>query len=97
MRVSEGSEIIPTRSWQAYSKQVCLWDLAQIICIAFIIQVAWAIYYLSCLSDLEYLIFCCHSVATLLALCISEIGTAFRHNIVSCQLTVLLKIEQLDL
>lgn len=34
---------IPTRSWQAYSKQVCLWDLAQIICIAFIIQVAWAI------------------------------------------------------
>ena len=36
-------KIIPTRSWQAYSKQVCLWDLAQIICIAFIIQVAWAI------------------------------------------------------
>ena len=35
--------LIPTRSWQAYSKQVCLWDLAQIICIAFIIQVAWAI------------------------------------------------------
>lgn len=43
MRVSEGSEIIPTRSRQAYSKQVCLWDLAQIICIAFIIQVARAI------------------------------------------------------
>ena len=35
--------LIPTRSRQAYSKQVCLWDLAQIICIAFIIQVAWAI------------------------------------------------------
>jgi len=34
---------IPTRSRQAYSKQVCLWDLAQIICITFIIQVAWAI------------------------------------------------------
>lgn len=38
-----GEGIIPTRSSQAYSKQVCLWDLAQIICIAFIIQVAWAI------------------------------------------------------
>lgn len=35
--------IIPTRSRQAYSKQVRLWDLAQIICITFIIQVAWAI------------------------------------------------------
>ena len=34
---------VPARSRQAYSKQVCLWDLAQIICIAFIIQVAWAI------------------------------------------------------
>ena len=34
---------IPTRSRQSYSKQVCLWDLAQIICIVFIIQVAWAI------------------------------------------------------
>lgn len=31
------------RSHQTYSKQVCLWDLAQILCIAFIIQVAWAI------------------------------------------------------
>ena len=30
----------PTRSRQAYSKQVCLWDLVQIICITFIIQVA---------------------------------------------------------
>ena len=36
-------KIIPTRSRQAYSKQICLWDLAQIICIAFIIQVARAI------------------------------------------------------
>lgn len=80
------SAIIPTRSWQAYSKQVCLWDLAQIICIAFIIQVAWAICF-----------FCCHYVATLLALCISEIGTAFRHNIVSCQLAALLKKERLGL
>ena len=43
MRVSGVFGIIPTRSRQAYSKQVCLWDLAQIICIAFIIQVAWAI------------------------------------------------------
>lgn len=34
------TRIIPTRSRQAYSKQVNLWDLAQIICITFIIQVA---------------------------------------------------------
>ena len=32
-------EIIPTRSCQKYSKQFCLWDLAQIIWIAFIIQI----------------------------------------------------------
>ena len=31
--------IIPTRSRQAYSKQVCLWVIAQIICIVFIIQI----------------------------------------------------------
>ena len=37
------SGIIPTRSRQACSKQACLGDLAQIICITFIIQVAWAI------------------------------------------------------
>lgn len=37
------SEIIRTRSYQAYSKQICLYDLAQIIYIAFIIQVAWII------------------------------------------------------
>ena len=35
--------LIPTRSRQACSKQACLGDLAQIICITFIIQVAWAI------------------------------------------------------
>ena len=35
--------IIPTRSRQTCSKQVCLWDLAQVICITFIIQVARAI------------------------------------------------------
>lgn len=55
------------------------------------------LYYFHYSGSIGYLTFCCHSVATLLALCISEIGTAFRHNIVSCQLTVLLKIEQLDL
>ena len=36
-------KITPSRSRQPYSKQVCLWDLVQIICITFIIQVAWAI------------------------------------------------------
>ena len=35
--------IIPTRSCQAYSKRICLWDLAQSICIVFIIQIVWAI------------------------------------------------------
>ena len=35
--------ITPTRSRQTCSKQVCLWDLAQVICITFIIQVARAI------------------------------------------------------
>lgn len=35
--------VILTHPRQAYSKQVCLWDLAQIICIAFIIQAAWDI------------------------------------------------------
>ena len=43
MRVSEGSEIIPIRSRQTYSKRNCLWDLAQSICIVFIIQIVWAI------------------------------------------------------
>ena len=41
--VNHANKSLLTRSRQAYSKQVCLWDLAQIICIAFIIQVAWAI------------------------------------------------------
>ena len=36
-------EIIPTRSCQKYSKQFCLWDLAQSIGILFIIQMADAI------------------------------------------------------
>ena len=36
-------QIIPIRSRQTYSKQVCLWDLAQIICITFIIQIVSAI------------------------------------------------------
>lgn len=35
--------LIPTRSRQAYSKQACLWDLAQIIYIAFITQMVWVI------------------------------------------------------
>lgn len=37
MRVSEVSEFIPTRSRQLYSKRICLWDLAQSVCIVFII------------------------------------------------------------
>ena len=36
-------KIIPTRSCQKYSKQFCLWDLAQSIGILFIIQMADAI------------------------------------------------------
>ena len=43
MRVSEASEIIPTRSCQKCSKQFCLWDLAQSIGILFIIQIVGAI------------------------------------------------------
>lgn len=43
MRVSEGSEIIPTRSCQKFSKQICLWDLAQGIGIISIIQIVEAI------------------------------------------------------
>ena len=35
--------VIPTRSRQACSKQACLGNLAQIICITFIIQVVQAI------------------------------------------------------
>ena len=35
--------IIPTRSCQKFSKQICLWDLAQIIGILFIIQIVEAI------------------------------------------------------
>ena len=43
MRVSEVSEIIPTRSCQKFSKQICLWNLAQGIGIIFIIQIVGAI------------------------------------------------------
>ena len=35
--------LIPTRSRQTYSKRICLWDLAQSVCIVFIIQIVWAI------------------------------------------------------
>lgn len=35
--------IIPTRSCQKFSKQICLWDLAQTIGILFIIQIVEAI------------------------------------------------------
>ena len=35
--------VIPTRSCQKFSKQICLWDLAQSIGILFIIQIAEAI------------------------------------------------------
>ena len=38
--------LIPIRFRQAYAKHVCLWDLAQIIYITFIIQVARAIWFL---------------------------------------------------
>ena len=34
---------IPIRSCQKFSKQICLWDLAQIIGILFIIQIVEAI------------------------------------------------------
>ena len=41
--VSRFPGIIPTRSCQKFSKQICLWDLAQSVCIVFIIQIVWAI------------------------------------------------------
>ena len=37
------SEDIPIRSCQKFSKQICLWDLVQIIGILFIIQIVEAI------------------------------------------------------
>ena len=43
MRVFAVSSVIPTRSCQKFSKQICLWDLAQRIGILFIIQIAEAI------------------------------------------------------
>ena len=39
MRVFAVSSVIPTRSLQENIKQFCLWDLAQIIGILFIIQI----------------------------------------------------------
>ena len=38
-------EVIPTRSCQKFSKQICLWDLVQVIGILFIIQIAEAIWF----------------------------------------------------
>lgn len=35
--------LFPLALCQAYSKRICLWDLAQSICIVFIIQIVWAI------------------------------------------------------
>ena len=37
--------LIPTRSCQKFSKQICLWDLAQSIGILFIIQIVEAIWF----------------------------------------------------
>ena len=39
MRVFAVSSVIPTRSCQKFSKQICLWDLVQVIGILFIIQI----------------------------------------------------------
>ena len=43
MRVFAVSSVIPIRSCQKFSKQICLWDLAQSIGILFIIQIVGAI------------------------------------------------------
>ena len=43
MRVFAVSSVIPTRSCQKFSKQICLWDLVQGIGIIFIIQIVGAI------------------------------------------------------
>ena len=43
MRVFAVSSVIPTRSCQKFSKQICLWDLAQSIDILSIIQIVEAI------------------------------------------------------
>ena len=43
LRVFGLLDVIPTRSCQKFSKQICLWDLAQSIGILFIIQIAEAI------------------------------------------------------
>ena len=43
MRVCAVLSVIPTRSCQKFSKQICLWNLAQSIGIIFIIQIVEAI------------------------------------------------------
>lgn len=43
MRVFAVSSVIPTRSCQKFSKQICLWDLVRVIGILFIIQIVEAI------------------------------------------------------
>ena len=43
MRVCVDLTVIPTRSCQKFSKQICLWNLAQSIGIIFIIQIVEAI------------------------------------------------------
>ena len=43
MRVFAVSSVIPTRSCQKFSKQICLWNLAQGIGIISIIQIVEAI------------------------------------------------------
>lgn len=43
MRVFAVSSVIPTRSCQKFSKQICLWDLTQGIGIISIIQIVEAI------------------------------------------------------
>ena len=43
MRVFAVSSVIPTRSCQKFSKQICLWDLVQGIGIISIIQIVEAI------------------------------------------------------
>ena len=43
MRVFAVSSVIPTRSCQKFSKQICLWDLVQGISIISIIQIVEAI------------------------------------------------------
>lgn len=41
--IENQNNFTPTRSCQKFSKQICLWDLVQIIGILFIIQIVEAI------------------------------------------------------